>query len=57
MQSIANIIYKNVEKLINEINKIIENTREEINQNGKTKTKQTQIKNLSNNKRRRFKQS
>lgn len=39
MQSIANIIYKNVEKLINEINKIIEKTREEIKKNGKTKTK------------------
>ena len=50
MQSIANIIYKNVENLINEINKIIENTREEIKQNGKTKTRQTQIKNLLNNK-------
>ena len=50
MQSIANIIYKNVENLINEINKIIENTRKEINQNGKTKTRQTQSKNLSNNK-------
>ena len=50
MQSIANIIYKNVEKLINETNKIIEKTRKEINQNGKTKTRQTQSKNILNNK-------
>ena len=50
MQSIANIIYKNVEKLINEIEKIIEDSREEIEKNGTTKTKQTQNKNIFNNK-------
>ena len=39
MQSIANIIYKNVEILINEIEKIIEDLRKEIEKNAKTKTK------------------
>ena len=57
MTSIIKQINKNVETLIKELEKIIEDGRKEIEENAKTKTRQTQIKNLSYNKRRRIKQS
>lgn len=49
MANIIKEINKNVEILINEIEKIIEDSRKEIEKNGKTKTRQTQSKNIFNN--------
>lgn len=50
MTSIIKEINKDVEKLIKEIEKIIEDSRKEIEKNGTTKTRQTQSKNILNNK-------
>ena len=50
MASIIKEINKQVEIFIKEIEMIIEKSRKEIEKNGTPKTRQTQNKNISNNK-------